>query len=188
MTDAPQAAPAEFEPEEFTDHFLKSEFNQAAAELERNSTTDATAEQVDEDENDATDDNDIEDAEDSADDKGSTAWRERIKFKYRDQIRSVTQERDTAAAAVEGLQRQIIEEQVTREGIKTNAFWAAGADIAGLLAEDGTVNTDAVRQAVTHARSTLGIGRFQGGIAQGAHLPAQTHPDQPTWSEFVEQK
>ena len=81
---------------------------------------------------------------------------------YRERLRSTEGERDTARTQVETLQRQIIDGQVEALGIKPAALWASGADLADLLSDDGSVDSDLVTEAATAARDTLGLPRFTG--------------------------
>lgn len=77
--------------------------------------------------------------------------------KYRRRLRDTEVERDALAAQVEALQRATIDAQAEAAKIKPAALWASGAELADLITETGTVDTDKVADAITAARDTLGI-------------------------------
>lgn len=77
--------------------------------------------------------------------------------KYRRQLRAAEAERDGLAARLESVQRSQVDAQVVAAGIKPAALWASGVDIADLLAEDGTVDSERVADAVTGVREQFGI-------------------------------
>ncbi|TQO20327.1 hypothetical protein FB472_1958 [Rhodoglobus vestalii] len=106
--------------------------------------------------------------------------------KYRERLRTVESERDTGNATVESLRRQIIDGHITSDGMKPSAVWATGHTVADLLNDDGTVNTEAVNDAIKETRETLGISRFAGTGDQG---PRQAAPaqDKPKWSDLLSQ-
>ncbi|CAJ1495105.1 hypothetical protein [[Mycobacterium] burgundiense] len=93
------------------------------------------------------DDNDS----DPAEDRGG-----RDAAKYRRKLRTAEAERDQLAERLEAMQRNEIERQAQAAQLKPAALWAA-AKLDDLLAEDGTVSTEAVAQAVETARETLGV-------------------------------
>jgi len=96
---------------------------------------------------------DPETPEDGPDDgKGS-----REAARYRRQLRAVEADRDALTARVEALQRSQVEARVEVLGVKPAALWAAGVEVADLLADDGTVDAEKVTQAVTQVRDTFGI-------------------------------
>lgn len=78
--------------------------------------------------------------------------------KYRRRLRETESERDTLAAQVEALQRAAIEAQAANEAIKPAALWASGVQLAELLTDNGTVDTEKVMAACTTARELLGLG------------------------------
>lgn len=82
---------------------------------------------------------------------------DRDAIKYRRRLRDTEAERDTLATQVEALQRAAIDAQADRENIKPAALWASGVELADLLTETGTVDTDKVEVAITAARDSLGI-------------------------------
>lgn len=91
--------------------------------------------------------------------------------KWRKQFREAEQQRDALAAQVETLQRQHIEASLSRSGVKPAALWAV-TQLADLLAEDGTVDTDKVAAAIETARDQLGIQP----IGKGTYVPGLGGP------------
>lgn len=77
--------------------------------------------------------------------------------KYRRQLREVETERDGLAAQLEALRRAEAERLAGDHKLKPAALWAAGATLADLLDADGTVDPAKVAEAVTAARTALGI-------------------------------
>ncbi|MGD9620073.1 MAG: hypothetical protein AB7G47_09745 [Mycolicibacterium sp.] len=107
-------------------------------------------------------------------------WR----HKYRDEqtAHKTTQEALTAATTkVEALQRQQVEAMLSAAHVKPAAVWAI-TELGQLLSEDGTVNVEAVQEAVGRARETLGIqplgkGTFIANLGNRPdRLPAASNP------------
>lgn len=81
--------------------------------------------------------------------------------KYRRQLRQAETERDALAEQVAVLQREQIADYVRRElGISVEGFWASGAELESLLAEDGRIDPDAVRAAGAAAVTSLGLSKM----------------------------
>jgi hypothetical protein len=72
--------------------------------------------------------------------KESAAYRERAKV---------------AEGRVSALQRSAVAQQVTNAGMRPAAVWAV-AELDDLLSDDGTVDTEKVKQAMATARESLG--------------------------------
>lgn len=111
--------------------------------------------------------------------------------KYRERLRETETERDTMKATLTGqleaLQRQMIDQHATSNGIKPAAFWAAGTTLSDLLNEDGTVNVEAVAGSAASAKELLGVARFAGVADQGAHRKHSQTPE-PEWAGIFKQK
>ncbi|WP_425308240.1 hypothetical protein AADG42_05605 [Ammonicoccus fulvus] len=92
---------------------------------------------------------------------------------------TVTAERDALAKQVADLRRQLVAQAA---GISPDAFAKIGADPAEFIAEDGSVDTHAARQAVADFTRALGIvpgtprqGPGGGGLAgsqESEHAPS----------------
>ncbi|OBK56319.1 hypothetical protein A5656_19675 [Mycobacterium gordonae] len=89
------------------------------------------------------------------DDAGDGQGREAAK--YRRRLRDAEAERDRLAEQVESLQRAEVERQATVGGLRPAALWASGAELDGLLGDDGTVDAAKVSAAIEGARDQLGI-------------------------------
>lgn len=89
--------------------------------------------------------------------------------KYRRRLRDTEADRDRLATQVEALQRAEIDRLATAEGIKPEALWASGANLAEMLTTDGTVDPDRVTIAANAAEQTLGLNRRR----RGNHVPAE---------------
>lgn len=90
----------------------------------------------------------------TADDDGKPG---REAAKYRRQLREAEAERDELRTQLEALRRAEVDRLVTDAKVKPAAVWAAGTDLASLLAADGTVDPAKVAEAVTATREALGI-------------------------------
>lgn len=121
-----------------------------------------------------------EDEQESNPNKEAAKWR----HKYRDEqtAHNATQEALTAATAkVEALQRQHVEGMLSAANVKPAALWAT-TELGDLLAEDGSVNVEAVNEAITKARDMLGIQpRGKGALVPGvgqrpSRLPEASNP------------
>lgn len=100
------------------------------------------------------DQDDAHDAGDQDDDAGDGSGREAAK--YRRRLRAAEAERDALKGTVEAMQRAEVERLATADGLKPAALWA-GAELAGLLGDDGTVDGAKVAAAIGAAREQLGI-------------------------------
>ncbi|MBF6233955.1 hypothetical protein [Nocardia farcinica] len=98
--------------------------------------------------------------------------------KYRRRLRETETERDALAARVEALQRAEVERIASAGQVKPAALWASGAELAGLVREDGTVDPDKVDQALTAARESLGIPEPRGRLV----VPREGHNSRPSSS------
>lgn len=101
------------------------------------------------------DDGGAEVDEDQDDDDGAGKGG-REAAKYRRRLREAEAQRDQLAGQVEAMQRAEVERLATADGLKPAALWA-GAELAGLLADDGTVDGAKVSAAIEAAREQLGI-------------------------------
>lgn len=103
--------------------------------------------------------------------------------KYRRRLRDTEKQRDTLAAHVEALQRAHIEAALTKSGVKPDAVFAV-AELADLVAEDGTIDADKLAAAVDAARAKFGITT----PSKGAHVPGvgnqpATRPRADAWRD-----
>lgn len=109
--------------------------------------------------------------------------------KYRRQLREVETERDTLKGQLDALRRAEVDRQTTEAKLKPAALWASGADLAGLLAEDGTVDAVKVAHAITAARDTLGIPTASAPPAMGTQGntggPIGSGQPRPTWDAVL---
>lgn len=77
--------------------------------------------------------------------------------RYRRKLRDAEAERDALAGRLEVLQRAEAERIAADHMTKPAALWAAGTELADLLAEDGTVDPQRVAQASIGAVDALGL-------------------------------
>ncbi len=96
-------------------------------------------------------DQDVEDQGDAGDGPGREA------AKYRRRLREAETERDRLAEQVVSLQRAEVERLAMAGDLRPAALWASGAELAGLLGDDGTVDAAKVTAAIEAAREQLGI-------------------------------
>lgn len=97
-----------------------------------------------------------DEAEQDAEDEGGN----REAARYRRRLREAEAERDGLSEQLSALQAQVAESIAESEArIRPSALWASGATVAGLVAEDGTVDREAVLAACNAAVSTLGLAR-----------------------------
>ncbi len=114
-------------------------------------------------ENTMTDNQTIEDTVTEVDDKRTDDQQtedtgNREAAKYRRRLRDTEAERDQLAQRVESMQRTEVERLAAVALLKEpRALWAAGTELADLLAEDGTVDPEKVTAAIKHTREHLGI-------------------------------
>lgn len=87
--------------------------------------------------------------------------------RYRRQLRETEAERDTLRGRVEALQRGEVARLAAAEEIKAEALWASGAQLADLLAEDGTVDAAKVDAAIKAAAESLGLETRGSRLARG---------------------
>jgi len=85
--------------------------------------------------------------------------------KYRRKLREAEKQRDTLAAHVEALQRAQVDNLLAATGVKSDAVFAV-AELADLLAEDGTVASEKLTAAVEAAKDKFGITP-----PKGTHVP-----------------
>lgn len=78
--------------------------------------------------------------------------------KYRRRLRDTEAERDNLAERVLALQRAEVE-RLAGHLTQPNAVWAAGVQLASVLDDQGDVDPDKVRLAVTAAAEQLGLAR-----------------------------
>lgn len=87
--------------------------------------------------------------------------------KYRRQLRDVEAQRDTLTGQVEAMQKAMIENEVARAGYKPAAFWSRDENTADqFFTEDGSLDTDALADAITTTADELGLkGKARGPVA-----------------------
>ena len=103
--------------------------------------------------------------------------------KYRRQLREVEAERDGLLTQLEGIRRTQAERLAGAQGLTAAALWGSGANLADLLAEDGTVDPQAVQGAVKTARLVLGIGVSPTVHAAGKLPPIPWEGDSPAFDQ-----
>jgi hypothetical protein len=111
-----------------------------------------------------------EDDSEVAEDQDDHAGPGREAARYRRRLREAEAERDTLKATVESLQRAEVERQATADGLRPAALWAGGAELAGLLGDDGAVDGSKVSAAVAAAREQLGIPKPAHNTREGRHV------------------
>lgn len=103
--------------------------------------------------------------------------------KWRRKLRDTEGERDALAARLEAVQRQQIENLLAASGVKPQAVWAV-AELADLLADDGSIDTDSVTKAVTAARERFGIATpGKGSVVPGVGNQPTITPQTDAWKE-----
>lgn len=98
--------------------------------------------------------------EESAEQDGSKAAREAAK--YRRQLRETQAERDQLREQIDAMRRAEVERLAGAVLRKPSGLWAAGVQVADLLAEDGTVDPGKVEAAAKQAADSLGLARPMG--------------------------
>lgn len=103
--------------------------------------------------------------------------------RWRRKLRDAEGERDALAQRLEAVQRQSVEGLLTASGVKAQAVFAV-AELADLLGEDGSIDTDKVGQAVEAAREKFGIAKpTKGNLIPGVgHQPSQM-PKLDAWKD-----
>lgn len=117
------------------------------------------------------------DADNGEPDEGDEGNPNREAAKWRTKLRDAEAQRDAVTAKLEAMQRAAIDTQVTALGIKPAAVWAAGADLADLLDENGVPDAAKVASAAASAKEALGIPgptRPSRGMHSGASAPSVT--------------
>lgn len=77
--------------------------------------------------------------------------------KWRLQLRDTEKRLAAADQRITAMQRAEVERLCTTAKTRPDALWDSGIDLAALLADDGTVDPDAVKAAITSARDRYGI-------------------------------
>ena len=96
--------------------------------------------------------------------------------KWRRQLREAEAERDTLRGRVEAMQRSEIERLASGRLAKPESLWAAGAQLADLLDEQGSVDPEKVEEAVTSAVDSLGLEQVPSHLrpeSRGAYVPSE---------------
>lgn len=124
-------------------------------------------------------------SEDEESNPNHEAAKWRHKFRDEQTAHKTTQEAlTTATGQVEALQRQHVEAMLTVARVKPAALWAT-TDLTSLLSEDGTVDADAVQEAIGKAREKLGIQPLgKGSIVAGiGSQPSRTPESANPWKD-----
>lgn len=103
--------------------------------------------------------------------------------KYRRQLREVEAERDGLLTQLEGMRRTQAERLAGAQGLTAAALWGSGTELCDLLAEDGTVDPQAVQGAVKTARQVLGIGPSPTSHAAGNLPPIPWESESPAFEQ-----
>jgi len=104
---------------------------------------------------------------DSESDPDDDTGLSRRDIRYREQLRAAEAERDVLRHTVETMQRSEVERLAAEHLTKPAALWTAGTELAGLLAEDGTVDPERVHAAARDAREQLGLEDPQAARRRG---------------------
>lgn len=103
--------------------------------------------------------------------------------KWRRRLRDAEAERDALAARLEAVQRQQVENLLDASGVKPKAVWAV-AELADLLADDGTIDPEQVTNAVAVARDKFGIAKpAKGTVVPGVGNQPNGVPSTDKWKE-----
>ncbi len=114
--------------------------------------------------------------------------------KWRRQLRETEAERDTLRSRVEAMQRSEVERLAAGRLAKPASLWAAGAQLADLLTEDGDVDPEKVAAALDSAVDSLGLTELPAHLrpeTQGAYVPSEGRhtghlAGSPTWQELIQ--
>ncbi|WP_314037863.1 hypothetical protein [Dietzia sp. CH92] len=128
---------------------------------------------------------------DQHDDEPDNPNHEAAKYRHRAKEAEAARDQATAradelAAHVTDLRRALVETEVARFGIKSDAFWAAEPDLDTLVDDTGRLDLDAVTEAVRATRDRFGIkpqGYRRGGRASGATATGDTVT--ASWSDVI---
>ncbi len=110
---------------------------------------------------------------------GSDEQSGREAAKYRRQLRAAEGERDAAQEKLTAIRRQTAEDASGL--LKPAGLWAAGVDVDTLYGDDGRLDRERLREAVTSASETLGLAAKartpkpdpSQGSATAVHAPAR---------------
>lgn len=122
--------------------------------------------------------------EDAADDANPN----REAAKWRTKLRESEAQVATLTGQLEAAQRAFAEHLASADGLKPEALWASGVELADLLAEDGRPDAGKVAEAVDAARSKLGIRRGpKVNPAQGSSANMGTVKQDPgnAWQQLL---
>lgn len=109
--------------------------------------------------------------------------------RYRRQLREAQGELESLKGQLEALRRAEVGRIVEAAKLKPEAVWAAGTDLANLLAEDGTVDAAKVAEAIKVTREVFGINPLppappawgQGNVGS----PIGPAEPQKTWNDVL---
>lgn len=112
--------------------------------------------------------------------------------RYRRQLRAAESERDALAQRVEVMQRAEVERLAGTDHRLTEpaALWATGITLAGLLGEDGQIDTAKVKTAAEGAVTALGLARRPDGAfipTEGRYVVSRPRPEGADWARFLDQ-
>lgn len=93
--------------------------------------------------------------------------------KYRRRLREAEAHRDRLQAHLDALDRAHADDTITALGVRPEAVWATGTDLAALRDDDGNLDPDRVTAAAQAAADTLGLTPPPqptgiGGLSSGA--------------------
>ncbi len=95
------------------------------------------------------------DSDNGTENEGEGEGSGREAAKYRRQLRAAEGERDTARQQLTAVRRQTAEDASGL--LKPAGLWAAGVDVDALYGDDGRLDRERLREAVTGASETLGL-------------------------------
>lgn len=94
--------------------------------------------------------------------------------KLRKRLREAESERDAAKATADAMRSVILDHALDGEGVTAAALVAAGHTADTLIGNDGAVDTDNLKAAITETATRFGIRRMNVPMpdpSQGAHKP-----------------
>lgn len=108
--------------------------------------------------------------------------------KWRTKLRESEAQVATLTGQLESAQRAFAEHLASADGLKPEALWASGVELADLLSEDGRPDAGKVAEAVESAREKLGIRKGpKVNPAQGSSAnmgPVKQDPGN-AWAELL---
>lgn len=103
--------------------------------------------------------------------------------RYRRKLRDAEKQLQSVTEQLNAVQKQHAENMLADLGVKPDAIWAV-AELADLLAEDGSIDADKLAQAVAAARERFGIPPTpKGTVVPGVGNQPASQPKLDTWTD-----